>query len=67
MQKVDNPLTGKPLRDEAAEYVTKLREARAGAKKAARSGNPAKSGPARTALVHIPGVIRATYIQEARR
>jgi hypothetical protein len=67
MEKVQNPLTGEPLRDDAAVFVTKLRKARAGARKAARSGNPAKSGPARKTLVDIPGVLRATYIQQASR
>lgn len=62
-----NPLTGDDLHDEAAEFVDKLHVARRGARKAARSGNPAKSGPARQALADIPGVIRATYIEEAGR
>lgn len=61
-----NPLTDEELRPEAVEFVEKLRTARNGAKKAARSGNPAVSGPARKALADIPGVIRATYIQEAK-
>lgn len=61
-----NPLTGKPVSKERAEFIATLREARAGAKKAARSGNPAVAGPARKALVDIPGVIRATYMQDTR-
>lgn len=64
---MENPLTGKDMRPEAVEFIDKLKEARRGAKKAARSGNPAVSGPARKALVDIPGVLRATYMQEAAR
>jgi hypothetical protein len=64
---VINPLTEKPLRSESAEFVTKLREARSGARRAARSGHPAKRAEARRALTDIPGVIRATYMKEASR
>lgn len=60
-----NPLTDEPLSEEAAEYVEKLRTIRRNARKEARSGNPAKSGPARNVLYHTPRMIAAVYTKEA--
>lgn len=46
MNKIQNPITGEPVGKDAAEYIGQLRTVRRHAKKAARSGNPAKRGPA---------------------
>ena len=65
--KVVNPITGKKLRKEAAETVRQAREARCNARRAARSGNPAKRADAMSVLRAAPRVIRAIYAQEANR
>lgn len=62
-----NPLTGKKMSREAAAYVEQLRTVRRNAKKAARSGNPAKRYPAVTVLAQIPHLLAATYRQDALR
>lgn len=67
MNKIENPITGEPVAKEAAEYIGQLRTVRRNAKKAARSGNPAKRGPALKALVQVPGMIRAVYRQDAAK
>jgi hypothetical protein len=65
--KVINPLTGKPLRADAAKHVQKLRTVRRNAKKAARSGNPAKRCPAEQVLRQVGLAIGAVYRSEATR
>lgn len=62
---VENPLTGKPMNREHAEYVGQLKEVRRNAKKAARSGNPAKRGPAVKVLAQVGPMIGQTYGQDA--
>lgn len=62
-----NPLTGEPLRDEAVEHIEKLRTVRRNARKAARSGNPAKRFPALNVLIQVGPAIEAVYRSEATR
>lgn len=62
-----NPLTNEPMNTAEAEYVGQLKEVRRGAKKAARSGNPAKRGPALAALSRIGAMIGQTYGQDAAK
>lgn len=45
-----NPLTEEPMSSEANDRVTEAKQARANAKKDARSGNPAKREPAKRLL-----------------
>lgn len=67
MTSIVNPVTDKPLPDDAAEYVTKVRAVRRQSRKDARSGNPAKSMPAIKATAAAPRLILAVYKQEAVR
>lgn len=62
---MDNPLTGKPLSRKAAKHVEQLRTVRRNARKAARSGNPAKSAPARRVLSQVGPAIAAVYRSQA--
>lgn len=63
-----NPLhVKKQLSPKEERYVLDLRRARAGAKKAARSGNPRKRAEAEAALEKIPGMIRGVYTANLRR
>jgi hypothetical protein len=62
--KTMNPLTGEPLRDEAADYAEEIRQVQRAARKDARSGNPAKRHPARVILARCPRLLRALYVQE---
>lgn len=62
-----NPLTNKPLGSDAAKQVKHLRTIRRNARIEARSGNPAKSYPARRAAVVAAALIRKVYVREARR
>lgn len=66
-EKALNPLTKEPLSPEGAEYVQKIREACRGARRAARSGNPAKRVPALTVLRAAPRILAALYRKEANR
>ena len=56
-----NPLTDKPLTDRQIERVELLRTIRRRAKVAARSGDPAKRGPARRVLAQVPAEIVRVY------
>lgn len=49
-----NPLTGQHLTDAQVERLAQYRTIRRNAKKAARSGNPAKRGPAVDVLNRLP-------------
>lgn len=64
---ITNPFTQKPCSDELAEFVTKVREVRRNARKAARSGNPAVSGPARKVLAQVGPTLAAGYMREVGR
>lgn len=66
LEKFKPPAPGE-LRPEAAEHVEKLREIRRNAKKAARSGNPAKRIPAQRVVDQVGPAIAAVYRVEARR
>lgn len=66
MTGIVNPITRRPLRENAAETVLQAREARAGARRAARSGHPGRRAAALRALVGIPQFIRQVYIEEAK-
>lgn len=59
-----NPLTGESLRPEADSYVSDLRQVKRNARKAARSGNPAKRVPAKVVLARVPHLLSALYVQE---
>lgn len=65
--KVINPITGKPLRPEAAKYVSQARTVRRAARNAARSGHPGHRAEALQTLAGAPELIRRTYISEAGR
>lgn len=60
-----NPLNGTPLSEDGAELVKKLRKVRRNARRAARSGNPAKSADARKALGTVRDTLSALYWREA--
>jgi hypothetical protein len=62
-----NPFTGKDASKQVEEHVEKLREIRRNARKAARSGNPAKSAPARRVLDHVSPSIAAAFRSEDGR
>lgn len=62
---VINPMTQKPLSKDAAKLVLQSREARAGARKVARSGHPGRRAEALLALRNIPNFINQIYVQEA--
>lgn len=64
--KINNPITNEPVSKGIAKLIHQAREARRGARKEARSGNPAKRFPALKALKDIPDYIRALYVQDAR-
>ena len=55
-----NIITGAPLAPWQVERLDALREVRRDARKPARSGNPAKSGPARKILLAVPHAVRLT-------
>lgn len=62
---VINPITKRQLKKHPAEYVEELRAVRRGAKKKARSGNPAIRAQAEQVLDEVPGMIRTVYLREA--
>lgn len=66
MTEIINPITGRPLKGKAKQYVTELRRVRRNALKEARSGNPAKAAPARHAIAQAADLIRRAYIDAAR-
>lgn len=61
-----NPLTGEPLSEYDAGFVTKCRQARIGAKKATRSGHPGRRADALLVVRQAPELIRAVYLKDAR-
>lgn len=65
--KIVNPLTGKKLRKEAADYVRQCRQARNAARRDARSGNPARRASAAPVLRAAPKLIRTIYRQETNQ
>jgi hypothetical protein len=64
---MDNPFTGKPVGEEAAAYIETVKTARRNARKAARSGNPAISGPARVIVRTAPRMVATVYRTEVGR
>lgn len=67
MTKILNPLTAEPVADDVAEYIGQIHEVRRNAKKASRSGNPAKRYPAIRVLGQVPHLIGAAYRRDAVR
>jgi hypothetical protein len=65
--KVVNPLNGEPLDKDKAGYVLACRAARNNARRALRSGNPARRAEAAVVFVTAPKLIRTLYRQEAAR
>ncbi len=61
-----NPLTGEPLSEYDAGFVTKCREARANARRAARSGHPGRRAEALRVVAQAPELIRAVFRKDAR-
>jgi hypothetical protein len=59
-----NPMTGEPLREEAAAYVASIRQVQRSARKDTRSGNPAKRAAAKAVLASAPRLLAAVYVQE---
>lgn len=57
-----NPMTGQPLTDLQVERVEQYRTVRRNAKRAARSGNPAKSAPAKSVLERLPAAFVDLYL-----
>lgn len=66
MSQIVNPYTDEPLSDADAEYVAKVRVARINARKAARSGNPARRAEALGVVAAAPRLIRAVFAKDAR-
>lgn len=64
-KQVENPMTGKAMNAEEAQYVTDLKTVRRNARPAARSGNPAKREPARKVVAAVGPMIHQTYVQDA--
>lgn len=62
-----NPLTGKKMPRDTADYVRQLRTVRRNAKTAARSGNPARREPAKKVLRRVGPTIGTVYVQDAER
>jgi hypothetical protein len=62
-----NPLTGDDMTADGAAYVEQLKTVRTGAKKAARSGNPAKHFPGRGVTAQVGHLIGAAYRADAKR
>lgn len=60
---VRNPINGKLLPGQASSYVKKARKARNGARKALRSGNPARRAEAQKVYDEAPGLIRRVYLK----
>lgn len=64
--KTENPLMpGRLLTKDEVKYIKDLRKVRSGARKALRSGNPAKRAEAAKALVQTPVMIRRVYLENA--
>lgn len=61
---MDNPINGQRMKRRNAKRVEALREARRGARKWARSGNPARRAEGRKGLIDIPNAIRQLYIND---
>jgi hypothetical protein len=59
---VRNPFNDELLPGQASAYVKKARKARAGARKALRSGNPARRAEAQKVYDEAPGLIRRVYL-----
>lgn len=59
-----NPLNDKPMNAEHGVHVGKLKTIRRNAKKAARSGNPARRAPAERVLARVGSEIGYTYGQD---
>jgi hypothetical protein len=62
-----NPFTGQDVTPKVEEYIEQLRTVRLNARKAARSGNPAKREPARRVLSQVGPAIEAAYRSEIGR
>lgn len=56
-----NPVDGEKVTGENSRYIRKLRRVRNNARKALRSGNPAKRADAAKVYVEAPELIRAAY------
>jgi hypothetical protein len=65
-KRVINPLTERKMSKDMSKLVLQSREARRGAKKAARSGHPGRRAEAQRVLQEIPKFIRTLYVQDAR-
>lgn len=65
--KIQNRVTGEPVSNDVAAYIVQLRTVRSNARRAARSGNPAKRGPALRVLSQVPLAIDAAYRQDTSK
>ena len=62
-----NPINGHEItKKKRVEFITQAREARANARRAMRSGNPAKRAEAAKVYIGAPGLIRQSYIDDHR-
>lgn len=62
-----NPLTGEDMTAGGAVYVEQLQTVRTNARKAARSGNPAKRFPGRRVSAQVGRLISEAYMADVRR
>lgn len=64
---ITNPIDGKKVTGETSRYIRKLRRIRNNARRAMRSGNPAKRVEAAKVYTETPEYIRAAYNNDARK
>jgi hypothetical protein len=64
---VTNPYNDNDIDGEPSKKVRALRKARGNARRATRSGNPAKRAEAQSALDQIPGLINGVYVQDLQQ
>lgn len=62
-----NPVDGEKVDGKVSRYIRKVRRVRANARRAMRSGNPARRAQAAKVYVEAPELIRAAYREDLKK